>query len=249
MKITLITVVRNNENTIENTIKSILSQKYKDIEYIIIDGASTDGTIKVINKYKKNINKFVTEPDRGIYDALNKGINISTGEIIGFLHADDWYPRVDILTNVSNEFTDNKNLDIIWGDVAFVNAKNERIRYCSGKNINFNIGIMPPHPSVFIKRQCYEKYGAFNINYRIAADYDLLYRLIVKYKLITKYSKRIIVNMSPLGISNKNLFSKYILNSEVCKIHKHHNNSIKYFDIFKKYLRRIKELKNQKVCK
>ena len=152
MKITLITVCFNSEETISRTIQSVINQKYSQIEYIIIDGGSTDSTLSIIEKYKKFISIIKSENDDGIYDAINKGIILATGDLVGLLHSDDYYPNSQVITNVITSFKNDISLDIVLGDVAFIDGNENVARYYSGENFNFNIGMMPPHPSVFLKR-------------------------------------------------------------------------------------------------
>jgi len=242
LKVSLITACYNSGKTIERTIKSILSQEYNDIEYIIIDGDSSDSTIDIIDKHKNNIFKVISEKDNGIYDALNKGLKLATGNIVGFLHADDFYPNGSLISNVINSFERDNNLDIVLGDVAFINKHAKISRYYSGENFNFDIGIMPPHPSVFIKKKCYEKFGLFNTNYKIAADYDLLFRLLKMNNIKYTYSKDIVVYMKPGGKSNKNFLSTINLNKEIYKIHKSYNSPIGILNLLQKIPIRIKEM-------
>jgi len=242
VKISIITVCYNSSKTIERTINSVLKQKNKNIEYIIIDGASTDSTVSILNKYQNNISKIISEKDDGIYDALNKGVQLAKGDIIGFLHADDFYPSNNILSTVEDVFMDNEEINLAFGDVVFVNNEGGIIRYYSGKKFNFDIGIMPPHPSVFIKKKCYDKFGYFNTKYKIASDYDLLFRFMSLHKLQYEYSKDIIVHMALGGVSNKNILSSINLNKEIYKIHKSHNYPISILDLLHKISVRIKEL-------
>ena len=242
MKISIITACFNSEKTIEKTINSILIQDYGNIEYIVIDGESTDSTLSILNKYKNSISNVTSEKDKGIYDALNKGIRLATGDIIGFLHSDDYYPNKQIISNAIKLFKSDNKLNIVFGDAAFLN-KDERIgRYNSGKNFNFDIGIMPPHPSVFIKKKCYDKYGQFNTDYKIASDYDFLFRLIELNNVKYMYSKDILVYMNPGGASNKNIISRINLNKEIYKIHKSHNSSITFLNLLRKIPIRFKEI-------
>jgi glycosyltransferase involved in cell wall biosynthesis len=245
LKISIITACINSEGTIRRTIESILLQDYDNIEYIIIDGDSSDSTISIINNYKNKVSKIISEKDNSIYDALNKGVHLATGEIIGFLHADDFYSTTSIVSNVIRIFEVNNNLDIVLGDVAFVNKSEKVERYYSGKNFNFDIGIMPPHPAIFINKNCYEKFGYFNTDYKIASDYDLLFRLIEIHNASYIYSKDIVVHMMLGGASNKNIFSSIKLNKEIYQIHKSHNRSISVFSLFKKIPRRLSELIRQ----
>tara|TARA_B100000287_G_scaffold431005_1_gene487389 strand:+ start:431 stop:1171 length:741 start_codon:yes stop_codon:yes gene_type:complete len=245
LKVSLITACYNSEKTIGRTIESILAQEYQNIEYIIIDGDSCDSTISIIDNYKSNISKVISDRDDGIYDALNKGAHLATGDIIGFLHADDFYPNKNIISNVIESFKKEDGLDIILGDVAFINENQEIGRYYSGKNFNFDIGIMPPHPAVFINKNCYEKFGYFNTDYKIASDYDLLFRFIKLNNVKYMYSKDIVVYMMPGGVSNKNIFSSIKLNKEIYQIHESHKQPISVFSLFKKIPRRISELVRQ----
>ena len=241
MKISIITACFNSEKTIKKTIESILSQEYNNIEYILIDGDSSDSTISIIDNYKNNVAKVISEKDNGIYDALNKGIALATGDIIGFLHSDDYYPNPSIISTVVDNFKNN-HIDMVWGNIAYVDGNGECKRHYSGKNINFNVGVMPPHPSVFIKRKSYQKHGEFNLNYKIASDYDLLFRFIVLNKLTHLYDKNIIINMTPGGTSTKNIFSTIRLNKEIYQIHKSHNRPIRIMNLLKKIPRRLGEL-------
>ena len=242
MKISLITVSYNSEKTIERTIRSVLSQDYLDIEYIIIDGDSSDNTLDIIQKFKKRISKVISEKDSGVYDAMNRGLLLASGQIIGFLHSDDYYPQNNIISNVINNFLNQTDTKLVIGDIALLNKKKKITRYYSGSNFNFQIGIMPPHPSVFIKKDCYKKFGNFNENYKIAADYDLLLRIIKIGKIKYSYSKTILVYMQDGGISNKNIFSKIYLNKEIYNIHKFHKTPISLFNLLKKIPTRFREL-------
>ena len=220
MKVTIITACYNSEKTVQRTIESVLSQNYHNIEYIIIDGKSSDQTMPIGNNYKNKITSIISENDKGIYDALNKGLKIANGDIIGFLHSDDFYPKNNIISSISDIFRKKPEIGSVIGDVAFVKNNNEIKRKYSGENFNFTIGIMPPHPAVFIKKENYEEYGKFNTDYKIAADYEVLFKLIEHYKIRYEYSSEVIVHMGIGGISNKNIFSSITLNKEIFKIHK-----------------------------
>ena len=205
--ISIITTVLNNKETIEDAIKSVLNQTYPNIEYIIVDGGSTDGTIEVINKYRKNISKFISEKDRGVYDGMNKGIRMATGEIIGILNSDDIYVRDNVIGEVVKAMEEN-NADCCWGDLVYVDAKNTDriIRYWKSseyKEGKFKTGWVPPHPTFFVRKWIYEKYGYFNINFPIAADYELMLRFLEKYKVKSCYIPQVMVKMRIGGQSNK----------------------------------------------
>ena len=206
MKISIITCSYNAVDTIEETIKSVLSQNYADIEYIIIDGLSNDSTINIIKKYSNKIYKFVSEKDSGIYNAMNKGLEIAMGDVVGFLNADDVYFDEAVISNVIKIFEDKK-VDSVYGDLIYVSKDDNKIkRYWKSGNFNINNfkrGWMPPHPSFFVKNDVYEKYGGFNESYQISADYDLMLRLLYKNKISTFYLPKILVKMKTGGISNK----------------------------------------------
>ena len=221
MVISVITVSYNNSATIEDTILSIESQSYPAIEHIIIDGASTDGTMALIKKHEDKIAVFISEPDNGIYDAMNKGINFASGDIVGFLNADDVYYDNDCLSTVINEFK-KKNVDSVFADLVYVhtNNLNKVVRYyCSAKFLprKFSHGLMPAHPTFFVKRECYEKYGSFKTDYKIAADYELLVRFLAIHNINYSYIPKVLVKMRKGGTSTKNLKSNWILNKEIVR--------------------------------
>ncbi len=205
MKISIITCSYNAVNTIEETVKSVLSQKYTNIEYIIIDGLSNDGTGNIIKKYSDKIYKFISEKDSGIYNAMNKGIKLSRGDIVGFLNADDVYFDESVIGKVVKTF-ENEKTDSVYGDLIYISENNKTKRYWESGvfNINkFKKGWMPPHPAFFVKRNMYERYGGFNENYQISADYELMVRLLYKNKISTFYLPDILVKMKTGGVSNK----------------------------------------------
>lgn len=206
MKISIITPSFNSEKTIEATIKSVLNQTHKDIEYIIIDGGSKDKTIEIINKYRDKISKIISEPDEGIYDAMNKGIKLATGEIIGILNSDDLYFDEFVIENVVKTFKENQ-IDCLWGDlVYFKNDINKFIRIWKGgkyKSGIFKTGWVPPHPTFFVKKEIYEEYGYFRLDFSVAADYELMFRFLEKYKIKRYYLPKFLVKMRTGGSANK----------------------------------------------
>lgn len=215
MKISIITSVYNNKETVAEAIESVLSQTYDNIEYIVIDGGSTDGTVDIINQYRDKISIFVSEPDNGIYDGLNKGIALAKGDVIGFLHSDDLYYDNQVIEKVAREF-DNEHVDSIYGDLTYV-AKvdtSKVIRYWKSGDFSIkklNRGWMPPHPTFFVKRSIYEKAGGFDTSFKIAADYDIILRFLGKNRISTLYIPEILIKMRVGGESNKslkNLFQK-----------------------------------------
>ncbi|MCB9015277.1 MAG: glycosyltransferase [Lentimicrobiaceae bacterium] len=209
MKISVITIAYNSANSIHDAINSVLSQSYPDIEYIIVDGLSKDKTVDIIKSYGDKITKFVSEPDKGIYDALNKGIGMATGDVIGFMHSDDLFANNQILEKVAHVFQTH-HTDSIYGDLEYVYKEDTSkvLRYWKSGNFsirNLKCGWMPPHPTFYVKRSVYEKYGVFNINYRIAADYDTMLRFLGKYRISTMYLPEVMVKMRVGGASNRSL--------------------------------------------
>jgi len=209
-KISLITVVYNAENTIADCIESVIGQNFRNIEYVIIDGASTDGTLQIIEKYKHHLTHFVSEPDKGIYDAMNKGINLATGDVVGILNADDFFTDNTVLSAIHNAFVE-KNTDIIYGDLDYINSGGKVIRkWRSGgfTSTSLNLGWMPPHPTFYCKRNLFEKYGLYSLNYGTAADYELMLRYLYTNKLRAFYINKVIIKMKTGGKSNKSLTSR-----------------------------------------
>ena len=186
-----------------------MRQDYEEVEYIIIDGQSTDNTDKIIKSYCNRISKYLREKDSGIYDAMNKGIQHATGDIIGFLNSDDLYARDNILSKVIQIFKEN-NIDSCYGDLVYVDVKNKNkvIRYWKSscfKRRKFHFGWMPPHPTFFVKKKIYHKYGLFNTDFNIASDYELMLRFLFKNGISTHYIPDVLVKMRIGGVSNKNL--------------------------------------------
>jgi glycosyltransferase involved in cell wall biosynthesis len=209
LKISIITVVWNNKETIKDAIDSILHQTYKNIEYIIIDGASTDGTIEIVKNYGDNISKFVSEKDNGLYDAMNKGIRLSTGDVVGILNSDDIYNNNRVIENVMDKFI-NFNINSLYGDLEYVEAENtdKVVRYWKSSKFvegSFSKGWHPPHPSFFVKKEIYDKYGIFDDNNKISADFELMLRLLERFKVSTTYLPQVIVKMREGGASNQSI--------------------------------------------
>jgi glycosyltransferase involved in cell wall biosynthesis len=218
MKASIITAVYNGVAHIEDTIQSVLSQDYENIEYIVIDGGSTDGTMDIINKYKEKISVVVSEPDKGLYDALNKGLRVATGDIIGLLHSDDIYCNKKVISKVIDTFR-LKGCDTTYSDLLYVSAEDTEkiVRYWQSEPFmgdSFLKGWMPPHPTFFVKREVYQKYGSFNTDMRISADYELMLRLLHKHQVSTTYLPEVTVKMRVGGISNASLLSRWKANME-----------------------------------
>jgi len=206
--ITIITVVYNNVSHIKETIQSVLLQKYTNIEYIVIDGESDDGTLEILDEFSSDISILLIEPDKGIYDALNKGISLSNGEIVGFLHSGDFYANNNVILDIANLFT-NKGSEVVYGDLDYVNSNNTQSIVRSWKAGNFykkklKYGWMPPHPAFYAKRDLYINSGGFNLAFKIAADYDCMIRFLQQDILIS-YIPKVLVKMRIGGVSNKSL--------------------------------------------
>lgn len=239
MKISIITVCYNSATTIDSTLRSVTSQDYPDIEYIIVDGGSTDGTLDIIKRYQ-NVSILVSEPDKGIYDAMNKGIRLATGDVIGTLNADDFYIDNTAVSDVAKTFEDNA-VDACFADLVYVDQNNtdKIVRYWKSQQYQpglFKKGWMPAHPTFFVRKAVYEKFGAFDLNFRIAADFELLFRLIEKNKIRTVYLPRVIIKMRLGGTTNKNLKNIRIQNTEIIQILRAY---YKDFSVFKFWFSKI----------
>lgn len=241
--ISIITTVLNNKNTIESAIKSVLGQSYRNIEYIIIDGGSTNGTVEIVNKYKDKIAKFISEPDQGIYDGMNKGIKMAIGDIIGLLNADDFYASNEVIERVVETFK-KENIDCLWGDLVYIDRKNTKraIRYWKSseyKEGKFKKGWMPPHPTFFVKKWVYKKYGLFNLDFPISADYELMLRFLEKYKIKSFFIPKVFVKMRIGGQSSKNILNITKANIECYRAWKKNGLKINPLRIFLKPLFKI----------
>jgi glycosyltransferase involved in cell wall biosynthesis len=246
MKVSIITVVYNNKVTIADAIESVLSQDYPEIEHIIIDGLSTDGTQEIIRSYGDRITRFVSEKDKGIYDAMNKGIKLASGNIIGILNSDDFYENNDVISTVVKEF-EAKNVDSVFADLVFITREEPQkiVRYYDSSYFNskrFSYGWMPAHPTFFVKRDIYERYGLFKTDYKIASDYELLARFLAKYKISYSYIPKVIIKMRTGGLSTKNLKSSWILNKEVVRACTENGIKTNIFKIYSKYFTKYLQL-------
>jgi glycosyltransferase involved in cell wall biosynthesis len=215
----------NSVATIEDTIKSVLSQCYKNIEYIVVDGGSTDGTLEILAKYQSQIAKCISEPDNGIYDAMNKGIMRSTGDIIGILNSDDFYPDKSVIEKVVRIISE-KNADSCYGDAIYVKKDhpNKIVRYWKSSHFSRNklkIGWMPQHGTFFVRKSVYTKYGLLRDDFPIAADYELILRFLYKHKIKTIYLPEILLKIRVGGISSPgivNTSKMFVENYRACKI-------------------------------
>jgi glycosyltransferase involved in cell wall biosynthesis len=217
-KVSIITICYNSAETIRDTIESVVSQDYSNIEYIIIDGASKDSTIEIVNEYRDRISLVVSEKDKGIYDAMNKGVLAATGDIIGILNSDDVYADQNVVSDIVKVF-DESNADGVYADLQYVkrDALNEVTRYWKSgeyKEGLFARGWMPPHPTFFVRKEVYQQYGGYSLELRSAADYEFMLRVIHKNKINVGYLPRVITNMRVGGTSNVTLKNRWRANRE-----------------------------------
>lgn len=248
MKVSIITVVWNNKDTIRDAIESVLNQTYKDIEYIIVDGASSDGTIEIIQNYGDKITKFVSEPDNGLYDAMNKGIRLATGDVVGILNSDDCYIDEFVIEKIVKIF-EEKEVDSVFADLVYVkpdNLENIVRYYDSSKGFpnKFQYALYPAHPTFFVKRWVYEKYGLFKTDYKIAADFDLMARFLYTRKISFSYLKEPIIKMRMGGVSTS-LSSIWINSLEQLRVCRENKIKTNIFKILLKYPSKLKGLFKQ----
>lgn len=228
---------------------SVLHQKYTDIEYIVVDGASTDDTLSIVKKYESVFQgrlRFLSEADNGIYDAMNKGIRMATGDVIGFLNSDDFYSSDDVLQVVADSF-DNNDIDAVYGDIHYVNSDDLKkcVRYYSSAPFHrsfMRFGYMPAHPSFYCKKACYEKFGGFDTSFKIAADFENLLRFIFLRKIKTHYVKKDFVTMRVGGVSNASFASRKMIMKEHLRAMKKNGIYSNFFLLTLRYFYKIYEL-------
>lgn len=217
MKVSLITVSYNSSKTIEDTIRSVVNQTYPNIEYIIVDGASKDDTLKIIEKYKDGVSQVISEPDKGIYDAMNKGVQLASGDIVGILNSDDFYAHDKVIENIVDIF--QSGAEGVYADLVYVDPDNtDKVtrKWVSGdyKKGSFKKGWMPPHPTFFVKNEVYKKFGGYSLELRSAADYEFMLRVIHKEEINLGYLPEVIVRMRAGGVSNASLSNRIKANKE-----------------------------------
>jgi len=216
----IITVTYNSASTLNDCITSVRTQNYSDIEHIIIDGGSKDGTLSLLNSKSDGFANIISEPDKGIYDAMNKGIKLATGEIIVFLNSDDFYINHKVISRVVREFERDPLLDACYADLIYVDQfdTSKIIRFMKSSKFKeglFSKGWCPPHPTFFVRRSVFKKFGNFDLNFRFASDVDLMMRFLEKYKIKSQYISEVWVKMRMGGISNKNLKNIWLQNKEI----------------------------------
>lgn len=221
MRVSIITVTYNAGATIRDTIESVLAQDYANIEHIIVDGASSDNTVEIVQSYGDRIAQFISEPDRGMYDGMNKGIKLATGDVVAILNADDFYVNSQVISTIVEQFEQHQ-VDSVFGDLVYVKHDNpdKIVRYYSSASFHpgkFAYGWMPAHPTFVVKRWAFDRHGYFKTDYKIAADYELLIRFLAIHKLSYHYLPQVLVKMRTGGASTANLSSNWILNREIVR--------------------------------
>ncbi len=215
MKISIITVCYNSSQTISRTIESVLAQKDVQLEYLIIDGASKDDTVQIAESYREQFAqkgfayRIQSEPDKGIYDAMNKGISLAEGDVVGILNSDDYYASSDVLSCVLADF-ERSGAESVYGNLLYVKNGKPYRYWKSGKQKSFRFGWMPPHPAFFVKKSVYEKYGLFRLDCGINADYEIMLRFLEAYKVSTVWLKKVCTYMEAGGTSNNGLQSRIV---------------------------------------
>ena len=249
MKISILTATYNSAKTLRDTMESVLRQNYKEYEYIIIDGASRDATLDIVKEYEPKFEgrlKYTSESDKGIYDAMNKGIKMATGDIIGILNSDDFYTSDDALQRIAEAFEHN-DIDATYGDIHYVNDDDltKMVRYYSSavfKRSFMRYGLMPAHPSFYCKREVYEKYGSFDTSYRIAADFENLLRLIFIHRIKTLYIPKDFVTMRTGGASTAGFASRRKIMRDHLKAMKNNGVYSNFFLLSLRYFYKIYEV-------
>lgn len=242
LKISIITVCYNSASTIVDTINSVASQAYANIEHIIVDGGSSDATMEIVQS-SPSVSIFISEPDKGIYDAMNKGIKLATGDVVGILNSDDFYVDNAVLTQVAKVFA-NKEVDACYADLVYVDQQdtNKIVRYWKSRNFVpglFKRGWMPAHPTFFVRRDLYEELGGFDLGYKFQADFELTMRFLEIYRVKSVYIPKIFIKMRVGGVSNNSVFNIIKGNIEAYKACKKNHLSISLFFNIKKIASRI----------
>lgn len=254
MKISIITATYNSAATLRDTMESVLHQSYTDYEYIVVDGASKDGTVDLIREYEPRFEgrmRWLSEPDRGIYEAMNKGLAMATGDVVGLLNSDDFYTSDDVLATIAQAFMGLDVPDAVYGDIHYVSESNvaKVVRYYSSRKFTRSrmlAGYMPAHPSFYARRECYEQYGTFDTSYRVAADFESLLRLIYVHKIRTRYIAKDFVAMRMGGASSSGLNSYLRILADHLGAFKKHGLRPSYFRYFLRYAKKLFEFSRKK---
>ena len=243
IKISIITVCFNSAGTIEDTIKSVAEQTHVDIEHIIVDGCSTDGTMEIVNRHREHLSKVVSEPDHGIYDAMNKGLALASGDVIGFLNSDDLFANTAALALVAKAFED-PTIDACYADLVYVaeHDLSKVVRYWKSKNYRegqFSVGWMPAHPTFYVRRSVYERLGGFDLQFSLQADFELTMRFLEVHRIKSLYIPRVLVKMRLGGATNKSLHNVLQGNLEAYRACKKHGLAVTPLFMLRKVLSRL----------
>ena len=247
MKISLITATYNSAETLRDTMQSVLNQTFKDLDYIIIDGGSKDNTLDIVMEFEPKFEgrlRWVSERDKGIYDAMNKGVRMAQGDIVGILNSDDFFASDHVLEKVNDAFTENPAIDGIYADVRYVDwdDTSKKVRMFSGKDFKREKlcwGKMPPHPSFYVKRECYDKFGLYSLDYPICADYDMFVKMIWEGNINTLYINDVFVNMRSGGTSSNGIkVHKKIMKERMLCVREHKMPS-NFFMQISRYIEKI----------
>ena len=225
MKISIVVPVFNDVR-VKRALESIFAQQHDhELEIIVVDAGSTDGTFGILDAYRERLSVLISEPDEGVYDGMNKGIQLATGDIVGILNADDQYNDSLVIRDVAAVFG-SEGVEVCYGNQIFTTRAGRVIRYWKAgcfRRAKWYFGWMPPHPTFFVRRRVYERYGAFDLQYPIAADYELMLRFLFKHRTSVKYLNRVMVNMAPGGLSNRSISAVVKANIEVARAWKNNN--------------------------
>ena len=221
MKISLITVCFNSIDTIKDTFESVACQDYDDLEYIVVDGQSNDGTLELLSEYQSLIDITISEPDQGIYDAMNKGIKAATGDVVGFINADDILASSSVIKEVAEAFSNN-SVDACYADLYYVRFNDMSMVVRNWKSSDFKSGAFskgwtPPHPTFYVKKSIYEQYGVFDLQYKMGNDIELMLRFMEKYQISTVYVPNVWVKMRVGGVSNQSISNIILQNREIIR--------------------------------
>lgn len=244
LQISVVTVTFNSAGTLRDTLRSVAAQDYTNVEHVLVDGGSKDGTIDIIRSFP-HVKKWVSEKDKGLYDAINKGIRMAGGDVVGILNSDDFFADNQVLSRIAETFSDHP-IDAVYGDIAFVKPNNLRkiirlYRSATFSPRKFAFGYMPAHPSFYVKKDIYERLGLYKLDYKIAADYELLMRFIYRNHLSCRYIDKVLVYMRTGGVSNKTVFSRYTLNREIIKACRENGVNTNMAILSVKYLNKVFE--------
>lgn len=242
MKISVVTVAFNSALTIKKTIESVLNQDYQDFEYIVVDGASKDNTLEILKSYGNKI-RWISEPDKGIYDAMSKGVKMATGDVVGIVNSDDYYPDTQVLSRVADAFKNNK-IDAVYGDLQYVDFNDETKvtrNWISGEynRDKFLKGWMPPHPTFFLTKAAYNAYGVYDISFKSAGDYELMLRMLYKHQLKAIYIPHVQMIMRAGGVSNASLKNRIRANKEDRRAWKMNGIKPRWYTLYAKPLSKI----------